>query len=421
MSILATQDPEIARAIAADERRLIEELVLIASENYASKAVREATGSVMTNKYAEGYPGQRYYAGCENVDRVEVLARERATRLFGCEHVNVQPHSGTQANMAAYFGCLSPGDRILGMRLDQGGHLSHGSKVNFSGKLFEFGFYGVDRETELIDYEQVLEVAKEFRPQLIVSGATAYSRIIDFDRFRGIADEVGALLMADIAHTAGLVAGGVHPSPVAVADIVTTTTHKTLRGPRGAIVMCQARIARAIDRAVFPNVQGGPFMHSIAAKAVAFEEALQPEFKAYAAAIVQTAKALAAALQAGALRIVSGGTDNHLMLVDVSPLGINGKQAEAALRQAGIIANKNAIPFDPLPPRVTSGLRLGTQALASRGMGVHDMAQVGAFILEALAAVDNSSELVRIRRRVVEFARRFPAPGITEVETLPAP
>ncbi len=414
MSALAATDPEVARAIEHDRRRLTDELVLIASENYASAAVREATGSVMTNKYAEGYPGRRYYAGCENVDRVEVLAQERARSLFGCEHVNVQPHSGTQANMAAYFSALSPGDRILGMRLDQGGHLSHGSPVNFSGKLFEFGFYGVDRETELIDYDSVLETAREFEPKLIVCGATAYPRIIDFERFREIADEVGAVLMADIAHTAGLVAGGVHPSPVPVCDIVTTTTHKTLRGPRGAMIMCTAEHARAVDRAVFPNTQGGPFMHAIAAKAVAFQEALQPEFKAYAAAIVQTARALASTLSAGGLRIVSGGTENHLVLVDVSPLGIDGSQAEEALRQAGIIANKNAIPFDPLPPRVTSGLRLGTPAVASRGMGVDEMANVGGFVLEALHAVDETAALVRIRRRVVEFARGFAAPGVTD-------
>ncbi len=413
MSLLATQDPDVSRAIADDERRLVEELILIASENYASAAVREATGSVMTNKYAEGYPGRRYYAGCEHVDRVEVLARERATKLFGCDHVNVQSHSGTQANMAAYFASLSLGDRVLGMRLDQGGHLSHGSKVNFSGKLFEFASYGVDRETELIDYDQVLEVAKEFRPQLIVCGATAYPRIIDFDRFRDIADDVGALLMADIAHTAGLVAGGVHPSPVPVADIVTTTTHKTLRGPRGAMIMCKEHLAKSVDRAVFPNVQGGPFMHSIAAKAVAFKEALQPEFKAYATTIVEDAKALAATLRGGGIRIVSGGTENHLILIDVSPLDINGMQAEEALRQAGIVANKNAIPFDPLPPRVTSGVRLGTPALASRYMGVEEMAQVGEFILEALHAVESASELTRIRRRVVQFARQFPAPGVT--------
>lgn len=414
MSALAATDPEVARAIEHDRRRLTDELVLIASENYASAAVREATGSVMTNKYAEGYPGRRYYAGCENVDRVEVLAQERARKLFGCEHVNVQPHSGTQANMAAYFSTLSPGDRILGMRLDQGGHLSHGSPVNFSGKLFEFGFYGVDRETELIDYDSVLAAAREFEPKLIVCGATAYPRIIDFERFREIADEVGAVLMADIAHTAGLIAGGVHPSPVPVCDIVTTTTHKTLRGPRGAMIMSTAEHARAVDRAVFPNTQGGPFMHAIAAKAVAFQEALRPEFKAYAAAIVQTARTLASSLSAGGLRIVSGGTENHLVLVDVSPLGIDGSQAEEALRQAGIIANKNAIPFDPLPPRVTSGLRLGTPAVASRGMGVDEMANVGGFVLEALRAVDDSAALVRIRRRVVEFARGFPAPGVTD-------
>lgn len=415
MSTLAKVDPEIASAIGDDKRRLTEELVLIASENYASAAVQEASGSVLTNKYAEGYPGRRYYAGCENADRVETLARERAKELFDCEHVNVQPHSGTQANMAAYFATLKPGDRVLGMQLDQGGHLSHGAKVNFSGKLFDFASYGVDRETELIDYDQVLQAAKEFRPQIIVCGATAYPRLIDFGKFRDIADEVGALLMADIAHTAGLVAGGAHPSPVEAADIVTTTTHKTLRGPRGAMIMCKADLAKKIDSAVFPNVQGGPLMHQIAAKAVGFQEALQPEFNDYAHRVVENARTLASVLRNGGLRIVSGDTENHLILVDVNPLELDGRAAEGALRHAGIIANKNAIPFDPRPPRVSSGIRFGTPALTSRGMGTDEMREVGGFILEALQAVEDEVRLQAIRRRVADFAKTFPAPGITDV------
>lgn len=413
MSVLQSQDPEVYQAIEADKRRLTQELVLIASENYASAAVQEASGSVMTNKYAEGYPGRRYYAGCENVDVVENLARDRAKQIFGCEHVNVQPHSGTQANMAAYFATLSPGDRVLGMRLDQGGHLSHGSPVNFSGKLFEFQSYGVDRESELIDYDEVLNTAKEFRPHLIVCGATAYPRLIDFERFRSIADEVDALLMADIAHTAGLVAGGAHPSPVPWAHLVTTTTHKTLRGPRGAMIMAKADLARKVDSAVFPNTQGGPLMHQVAAKAVAFKEALQPAFKTYAHAVVENAQALGRVLRTGGLRLVSGGTDNHLILVDVTPLGIDGQQAETALRAAGVIANKNAIPFDPKPPRVTSGIRLGTPALTSRGMAARDMETVGGFILEALRAWEQPSALSEIRKRVVAFASPFHAPGVT--------
>ena len=414
MSILSTQDPDVARAIADDERRLVDELVLIASENYASAAVREATGSVMTNKYAEGYPGRRYYAGTEFVDRVETLAQERAKELFGCDHANVQPHSGSQANMAAYFAKLSPEDVVLGMRLDQGGHLTHGSPVNFSGQLYDFVSYGLNRETELIDYDEVEELAKKYRPKIIVCGATAYPREIDFERFGAIAKETGALLMADIAHIAGLIAGGVHQSPIPVADIVTTTTHKTLRGPRGAMIMCKEEHRKSIDSAVFPRVQGGPFMHQIAAKAVAFKEALQPEFKEYARRIVENAKALASGLSAGGLRIISGGTDNHLMLVDLTPLGVNGREAQDGLRAAGIITNRNSIPFDELPPMVTSGLRLGTPALSSRDMGVQEMAQVAEFILEALHRLEDPAELQRIRRRVADFARNYPAPGVTD-------
>lgn len=414
MLALNRQDPEVAAAIDADIRRQREELVLIASENYASAAVLEATGSVMTNKYAEGYPGRRYYAGCESVDIVERLAQERAKQLFGAEHVNVQPHSGSTANMAAYFALLKPGDRVLGMRLDQGGHLTHGAKVNFSGKLYEFASYGVDRETELIDYDEVAKVARDFRPKIIVAGATAYPRTIDFARFKQIASEVDAHLMVDMAHIAGLIAGGAHPSPFPHASIVTTTTHKTLRGPRGAAIFCTSDLARAVDSAVFPNIQGGPLMHVVAAKAVAFAEALQPEFKAYAAQIVENARSLATALNAAGLRVVSGGTDNHLMLVDMTPLKLTGQEAEDALRAAGIIVNKNAIPYDPRPPRVASGVRIGTPAVTSRGMKTADMTKVAEFILEALRASGKGDELNRIRARVGVFAGHFAVPGVTD-------
>jgi len=410
--LLAKQDPEIAAAIANDIRRQTDEINLIASENYASAAVLEATGSVLTNKYAEGYPGRRYYAGCENADVVETLAIDRVKELFDVEAANVQPHSGSQANMAAYFATLTPGDRILGMQLDQGGHLTHGSPVNFSGKLYDFASYGVLREEETIDYDAVLATAREFKPALIVTGATAYPRLIDFARFREIADEVDALLMVDMAHIAGLIAGGAHPSPAPYADIITSTTHKTLRGPRGAIILSRRSLARKINSAVFPNMQGGPMVHAIAAKAVAFGEAARPEFRAYAAAVVANAQALAAALVNGGLRIVSGGTDTHLMLVDVSTRDITGQEAEDALRAAGIIANKNAIPFDPLPPRVTSGVRLGTPALTSRGMDAEDMDTVAGFILEALDAAGKDGAAASIRRRVLDFASKFPVPGI---------
>ena len=410
--LLVIQDPEIAAAIANDIRRQTDEINLIASENYASAAVLEATGSVLTNKYAEGYPGRRYYAGCENADVVETLAIDRVKELFDVEAANVQPHSGSQANMAAYFATLTPGDRILGMQLDQGGHLTHGSPVNFSGKLYDFASYGVLREEETIDYDAVLATAREFKPALIVTGATAYPRLIDFARFREIADEVEALLMVDMAHIAGLIAGGAHPSPAPYADIITSTTHKTLRGPRGAIILSRRSLARKINSAVFPNMQGGPMVHAIAAKAVAFGEAARPEFRAYAAAVVANAQALAAALVNGGLRIVSGGTDTHLMLVDVSTRDITGQEAEDALRAAGIIANKNAIPFDPLPPRVTSGVRLGTPALTSRGMDAEDMDTVAGFILEALDAAGKDGAAASIRRRVLDFASKFPVPGI---------
>ncbi len=410
--MLTTQDPEIAAAIASDVKRQTDEINLIASENYASAAVLEATGSVLTNKYAEGYPGRRYYAGCENADAVETLAIDRVKDLFGVDAANVQPHSGSQANMAAYFATLAHGDRVLGMQLDQGGHLTHGSPVNFSGKLYEFASYGVLREEETIDYEAVAATAREFKPALIVTGATAYPRIIDFARFREIADEVGALLMVDMAHIAGLIAGGAHPSPVPYADLITSTTHKTLRGPRGAMILSRRPLARKVNSAVFPNMQGGPMVHAIAAKAVAFAEAATPQFKAYAAAIVANAQALAKSLSDGGLRIVSGGTDNHLMLVDVSTRNLTGQEAEDTLRASGIIANKNAIPFDPLPPRVTSGVRLGTPALTSRGMGEKDMETVAGFILESLDSTGNDGAQDSIRGRVERFTSAFSVPGI---------
>ncbi len=414
MSNLSKIDPDIARVVENEERRLRENIVLIASENYASAAVLAATGSVLTNKYAEGYPGRRYYAGTENVDVAESIAIDRAKELFGAEHVNVQPHSGSQANMAAYFAALKPGDRVLGMSLDHGGHLTHGSPVNFSGKLFEFGHYGVDSESEQLDYDAVARVAGEFKPKLIVCGYTAYPRTIDFARFRQIADEVGAFLLADIAHIAGLVVGGAHPSPVEHSDIVTTTTHKTLRGPRGAMALTKSDLARKYDSAVFPNMQGGPMMHSVAAKAIAFKEAAQPEFKDYAQSIVQNAQALSASLAAGGLRIVSGGTDNHLMLVDVRPLGLTGKEAEAALHAAGIVANKNTIPNDPESPFVTSGVRIGTPAVTSRKMSASDMETVAGFILDSIKAADNESALASIKDSVSKFASQFYVPGLDD-------
>ena len=410
---LSQTDPEIASVIAAEERRLREDVILIASENYASRAVLDATGSVLTNKYAEGYPGRRYYSGTENVDIAERLAIERAKGIFpGAEHVNVQPHSGSQANMAAYFALLKPGDRVMGLSLDHGGHLTHGSSVNFSGRLYDFVHYRLDESTEMLDYDAIESQAKELRPKLIVSGYTAYPRAIDFGRFRAIAGEVGAIHMADISHISGLVVGGCHASPVDHADIVTTTTHKTLRGPRGAIVLSGESMAKRIDSAVFPRMQGGPMGHVIAAKAVAFQEASTTAFKQYAQRIVANAAALAAALAGGGVRVVSGGTDNHLILVDVRSTGLTGADADTALRSAGLVANKNQIPFDPLPPMVTSGLRLGVPAVTSRGMGVSDMGTLAEFILEALACHDDASRLARLRARVRSFASSFPVPGL---------
>ena len=412
MNSLIDQDPEVGQAIRNEELRQQRNINLIASENYASKAVLEAQGSVLTNKYAEGYPGRRYYGGCEFIDVAERLAIERAEALFNVDHANVQSHSGAQANMAAYFALLSPGDTVMGMGLDHGGHLTHGSPVNFSAKLYNFVPYGVDRELELINYDELERLAKEHRPKLIVTGATAYTRTIDFPRFRQIADEVGATLMVDMAHIAGLIAAGEHPSAIPHAQLVTSTTHKTLRGPRGGLILSTSELARDVDRAVFPNAQGGPMEHTIAAKAVAFGEALKPEFVAYQQQIRANARALADELNAGGMRLVSGGTDNHMVLVDVTPLGITGRQAEEALGKVNIVANRNTIPFDPKPPRVASGMRLGTPAVTSRGFGVDDTSKVGQLILRALANVGDEGVEREIRHEVLSLAAQHPVPGI---------
>ena len=412
MPTVATCDPEIAQVIENEQRRQRHQLVMIASENYTSAAVLETTGSVLTNKYAEGYPGRRYYAGCENVDVSEQLAIDRAKQLFGAEHANVQPHSGAQANMAAFFSLVNPGDRIMGMSLNHGGHLTHGSPVNFSGKLYEFGFYGVNADTEALDYAEVQRQAEEFKPAIIIAGYTAYPMEIDFKRFRDIADSINAILLVDMAHIAGLIAGGVHPSPVGYADIVTSTTHKTLRGPRGAMALTTAALSRKYNSAVFPNMQGGPMQHAIAGKAVAFREAMQPEFKKYARQVVQNAQALASVLSAAGLRIVAGGTENHMLLVDTRAIGLTGRQAEEALIAAGLVVNKNTIPFDPESPMVTSGIRIGTPALTSRDLKAADMENVAGYIIEALDARDNEDKLANIGVEVAKFASHFPVPGL---------
>ena len=409
-------DPEIADAIEREARRQHDGLELIASENYPSEPVLAAMGSILTNKYAEGYPGRRYYGGCEFVDVVETLAIDRAKALFGAEHANVQPHSGSQANIAAYYALLEPGDTAMGLELNHGGHLSHGLPVNISGRWFQFVSYGVDRETERIDYDAMAAVAREHRPKLIVVGATAYPRHYDFARAAEIAEDVGATLMVDMAHFAGLVAGGVHPSPVPYAPVVTTTTHKTLRGPRSALILTNEELAREIDRAVFPGTSGGPHMHTIAAKAVALREAAAPEFAAYAAQIVANAKALAEGLQQEGLRLVSGGTDNHLVLVDVGVKGLTGKAAEAALDAAGITANKNTIPYDEQRPTVTSGVRIGTPALTTRGMREAEMAAVARLIGRVLDAVDDESVRAAVRGDARELAAAFPIPGIAAAD-----
>ncbi len=412
MTALHERDPRVADAIENELRRQRENINLIASENYASRAVLEAQGSVFTNKYAEGYPGRRYYGGCEFVDIVEQLAIDRARELFGAERANVQPHAGAQANMAAYFASLEPGDTVMGLGLDHGGHLTHGSPVNFSAKLYNFVSYSVDRELETIDYDEVERQARESRPKLIVTGATAYTRTIDFARFRQIADEVGAKLMVDMAHIAGLVAAGEHPSPIGEAQIVTSTTHKTLRGPRGGMILCDADNARAINSAVFPNAQGGPMEHTIAAKAVAFGEAMTDEFIQYQRQVRANAVALADTLSKGGLRLVTGGTDNHMTLVDLRPLDVTGRQAEEALGMANIVVNRNAIPYDPKPPRTASGVRLGTPAITSRGFKEKDASRVGQLILETLGDIGNKYTQSRVREQVLEMTKSFPIPGI---------
>jgi glycine hydroxymethyltransferase len=409
---LQDEDPEISDVIAKEVVRQHNKLELIASENYASRAVLEASASVLTNKYAEGYPGRRYYGGCEYVDIVENLARDRAKELFGAEHANVQPHSGSQANMAAYNGILNATDSVLALDLAQGGHLTHGSRINFSGRLYHFIAYGVDRTTELIDFDQVYALAVAVRPKLILAGYTAYPRTIDFARFKQIADDVGALFLVDMAHISGLVAAQVHPNPVPYADVVTSSTHKSLRGPRGGLILCKQEHARAIDRGVFPGIQGGPMMHAIAGKAVCFHEAMRPEFKAYGQQIIDNARALGEALQKEGLRLVTGGTDNHLQLCDLRPLGITGDVAETALDEAGITANKNLIPYDPATAKVTSGIRLGTPALTSRGMGTGEMGKVGELIGRVLHAPDDESVLAAVRAEVEEMTSSFPVPGI---------
>ena len=408
MSNIKSQDPQVQEVIDKELERQNNNIELIASENFVSPAVLEAQGSILTNKYAEGYPGKRYYGGCEHVDVVENLARDRAKEIFGAEHANVQPHSGSQANMAVYFSVLEHGDKVLGMDLSHGGHLTHGSPVNFSGKLFNFLSYGVEKDTETIDYDKVMEIAKKEQPKMIVAGGSAYVKTLDFKKFREIADAVGAYLLVDMAHIAGLVAAGLHPNPVPHADFVTSTTHKTLRGPRGGLILTTAEHAKAVDKNIFPGIQGGPLMHVIGAKAVAFGEAMQPEFKAYQQRVLDNAKALAESLADGGLRIVSGMTDNHLVLVDVKTFGLTGKVAEEALDEVGITVNKNTIPFDEASPFVTSGIRLGTPAMTTRGFTMEDMTEVGQIIVETLTRVKNEEKLDGIADKVTKLTGKYP-------------
>ena len=408
LDALQATDPEVYAAIDAEEQRQRNKLLLIASENFASPAVLAAQGSLMTNKYAEGYPGKRYYGGCQHVDQVEDLAIQRCKQIFGAEHVNVQPHSGSQANMAAYLSVLKPGDTILGMDLAQGGHLTHGSKVNFSGMIFRAFSYGVDRQSETIDIDAVRKLAEECRPRMIVVGASAYARTLDFPKFQAIAQSVGAYLMVDIAHIAGLIAAGLHPNPIPYADFVTTTTHKTLRGPRGGVVMCKAEHAKAVDKFVFPGMQGGPLMHVIAAKAVAFKEALSPPFKRYQQQVVANARVLAQGLLERGYKIVSGGTDTHLMLVNLTNKGITGKEADAALDAAGIIVNKNAVPYDEKPPAVASGIRLGTPIVSTRGMKEAEMREIVALVDRVLQHRQDPGVLEEVRGQAKALCSRFP-------------
>ena len=408
MSFLEKVDPEVARAIGLETRRQAGKLELIASENFVSEAVLEAQGSIMTNKYAEGYPGKRYYGGCEFVDIVETLAIDRCKKLFGAESVNVQPHSGTQANMAVYFAAVQPGDTILGMNLSHGGHLSHGSPANFSGKLYKIIPYGVSKDTETINFDEVEKLAKEHKPKMIIVGASAYPRLLDFNRFRKIADEVGAVIMADIAHVAGLVATGLHPSPIPVCEYVTSTTHKTLRGPRGGLIMCKEAYAKTLNSRVFPGMQGGPLMHIIAAKAVAFKEALLPEFKQYQSQILKNAQAMADELKNQGFRLVSGGTDNHLMLVDLTAKGVTGKDAQEALDLAAITVNKNGIPFDTQGPQITSGIRIGTPAITTRGMKEKEMRLIASYIADVISNINDDSKIKAVAEKVKNLCAQFP-------------
>lgn len=409
MSYLSQTDPEISHALDMEAKRQRETINLIASENYASKAVLEAQGSSLTNKYAEGYPQRRYYGGCENMDVVESLAIQRVKELFHAEQANVQPHSGAQANMAAYYALLDYGDTVMGMSLAHGGHLTHGDKVSFSGKSYNFVPYGVNRETERIDYQEVERLAKEHKPRLIVAGASAYPRVIDFERFRYIADLVGARLMVDIAHIAGMIAAGLHPTPVPYADVVTSTTHKTLRGPRSGFILCRSELAPSIDEAVFPRMQGGPLMHVIAAKAVCFREALQPSFVDYQRAVLDNALVLASELQRLGLRLISGGTDNHMVLVDLIETGVAGREAEESLEATGIVVNRNSIPFDPRPPRATSGIRLGTPAVTTRGFGKEEMKRIASLIMKVISNIGNLDVQNQVKEEVSQICSRFPA------------
>ena len=408
MSFLEKVDPEVAQAIGLETRRQAGKLELIASENFVSEAVLAAQGSIMTNKYAEGYPGKRYYGGCEFVDIVESLAIDRCKKLFGAEHVNVQPHSGTQANMAVYFAAVQPGDTILGMNLSHGGHLSHGSPANFSGKLYKIIPYGVSKDSETINFDEVEKLAKEHKPKMIIVGASAYPRLLDFNRFRQIADEVGAVIMADIAHVAGLVATGLHPSPIPVCEYVTSTTHKTLRGPRGGLIMCKEAYAKTLNSRVFPGMQGGPLMHIIAAKAVAFKEALLPEFSQYQIQILKNAQAMADELKNQGFRLVSGGTDNHLMLVDLTTKGVTGKDAQEALDLAAITINKNGIPFDTQGPQITSGIRIGTPAVTTRGMKEKEMRLIATYIADVIKNINDDHKIKAVAEKVKNLCAQFP-------------
>jgi glycine hydroxymethyltransferase len=414
MDRLKATDPEISRAMDLEAKRQRETINLIASENYASRAVLQAEGSFLTNKYAEGYPGKRYYGGCENVDIIENLAIQRAKELFKAEHANVQPHAGAPANMASYYALLEYGDTVMGMTLAHGGHLTHGAPVSFSGKSYNFIHYGLNRETERIDYPEVERLAKKHKPKLIVTGASAYPRIIDFERFRNIADMIGAKLMVDMAHIAGMVAVGLHPTPIPYAEVVTSTTHKTLRGPRSGFILCRRELAAAIDDGVFPRMQGGPLMHAIAAKAVCFQEAMQPAFTDYQRAVLDNAQTLAAGLQQNGLRLISGGTDNHLVLVDLTATGVTGRQAEEALGAAGIVVNRNTIPFDKQPPRITGGIRLGTPAVTTRGFGHEEIKRIAAWIIKILDNIDNPQIQKEVREEVSQICSRFPVPGIDD-------